>query len=232
MKIITKVIERKSGRLKIYGIQIGKLAIKKSAQSAKKPGLLSTILLFRDSKFGDWLPIWTWLIEHPEGLFLIDTGLTKEVREDDYFKDLDFISKYYFEKQMIYEVDSKDGHFVIYPIPSSNGIKLTTRYQAFLQRFPNLVNRIPLNYLASYICITKYLLSRIRKELSQNLSVDHNSMFLQQFIRVHKSYLVAIGKITTIEDNELIIQDFRIPISRNYKEEVLKKVLQGRLWRK
>ena len=27
----------------------------------------------------------------------------------------------------------------------------TTRYKEFHQRFPNLVNRIPLNYLASYI---------------------------------------------------------------------------------
>ena len=42
-----------------------------------------------------------------------------------------------------------------------------TRYVQFHDRFPNLVNRIPLNYLASYIGITKHSLSRIRKELSE-----------------------------------------------------------------
>ncbi len=40
-----------------------------------------------------------------------------------------------------------------------------TRYLEFFNRFPNLANRIPLNYLASYIGVTKHSLSRIRKEL-------------------------------------------------------------------
>ena len=43
----------------------------------------------------------------------------------------------------------------------------TTRYLNFHNRFPNLVNRIPLNYLASYIGVTKHSLSRIRKEISK-----------------------------------------------------------------
>jgi len=42
-----------------------------------------------------------------------------------------------------------------------------TRYLEFFKRFPNLANRIPINYLASYIGITKHSLSRIRKELSK-----------------------------------------------------------------
>jgi len=42
-----------------------------------------------------------------------------------------------------------------------------TRYLEFFKRFPNLANRIPLNYLASYIGITKHSLSRIRKEISK-----------------------------------------------------------------
>ncbi len=41
-----------------------------------------------------------------------------------------------------------------------------TRYLEFFNRFPNLVNRIPLNYLASYIGVTKHSLSRIRKEIA------------------------------------------------------------------
>ncbi|NDI98734.1 Crp/Fnr family transcriptional regulator [Flavobacterium sp. LaA7.5] len=38
-----------------------------------------------------------------------------------------------------------------------------TRYTEFLQKFPNLVNRIPLSYIASYLGITQSTLSRIRK---------------------------------------------------------------------
>ena len=42
-----------------------------------------------------------------------------------------------------------------------------TRYLEFFKRFPTLANRIPLNYLASYIGITKNSLSRIRNELNK-----------------------------------------------------------------
>ncbi|WP_405207200.1 Crp/Fnr family transcriptional regulator [Aquimarina sp. LLG6339-5] len=42
-----------------------------------------------------------------------------------------------------------------------------TRYLEFHKRYPTLVNRIPLNYLASYIGVTKHTLSRIRKEISR-----------------------------------------------------------------
>lgn len=41
----------------------------------------------------------------------------------------------------------------------------TTRYLNFLERFPNLANRVPLSYLASYLGITQSSLSRIRKSI-------------------------------------------------------------------
>ncbi|PJR04051.1 Crp/Fnr family transcriptional regulator [Avrilella dinanensis] len=40
-----------------------------------------------------------------------------------------------------------------------------TRYLDFLQNFPNLANRVPLVYIASYLGITATSLSRIRKNI-------------------------------------------------------------------
>jgi CRP-like cAMP-binding protein len=37
------------------------------------------------------------------------------------------------------------------------------RYEYFLVKFPNLINRIPLKYVASYLGITNHSLSRIRR---------------------------------------------------------------------
>ncbi|HLW19408.1 MAG TPA: Crp/Fnr family transcriptional regulator [Cyclobacteriaceae bacterium] len=39
----------------------------------------------------------------------------------------------------------------------------TTRYLEFMVKYPTLVNRIPLSYIASYLGITQQSLSRIRK---------------------------------------------------------------------
>ena len=42
----------------------------------------------------------------------------------------------------------------------------TTRYLKFLEIFPNVVNRVPLSFVASYLGITQSSLSRIRKNIS------------------------------------------------------------------
>lgn len=42
----------------------------------------------------------------------------------------------------------------------------TTRYLEFIDKYPQLINRIPLSYLASYLGITQSSLSRIRKNIS------------------------------------------------------------------
>lgn len=39
------------------------------------------------------------------------------------------------------------------------------RYLSFIEKFPNIANRIPLSYLASYLGITQSSLSRIRKNI-------------------------------------------------------------------
>lgn len=41
----------------------------------------------------------------------------------------------------------------------------TTRYLMFLEIYPNVVNRVPLSYVASYLGITQSSLSRIRKNI-------------------------------------------------------------------
>lgn len=41
----------------------------------------------------------------------------------------------------------------------------TTRYLMFLDIYPNVVNRVPLSYIASYLGVTQSSLSRIRKNI-------------------------------------------------------------------
>lgn len=79
------------------------------------------------------------------------------------------------------------------------------------------------NYVVIYTSKGKYMTLLYLKNLEQNL--DSRS-----FIRVHKSYIVAIDKIDAIEGNEISLQSHRIPISRIYREQVLKQVVQNKLW--
>jgi DNA-binding LytR/AlgR family response regulator len=50
-----------------------------------------------------------------------------------------------------------------------------------------------------------------------------------RFIKTHKSYLVAIDKIEVIDNQLIKINNFAIPISRNFKERVLSVTLEERV---
>jgi DNA-binding LytR/AlgR family response regulator len=50
------------------------------------------------------------------------------------------------------------------------------------------------------------------------------------FLRVHKSYIVAVDKIDGVAQHEIQIRSHTIPLSRNYKKEVLPKILGNNLW--
>jgi len=49
-----------------------------------------------------------------------------------------------------------------------------------------------------------------------------------QFVKTHKSYIVAASRIDSIEGNEIRIDQHSIPISRNLKDEVMEKLLKGK----
>jgi DNA-binding LytR/AlgR family response regulator len=53
-----------------------------------------------------------------------------------------------------------------------------------------------------------------------------------RFIRTHKSYIVAAGKVESIEGNEITMGAYHIPISRTERETVLQQLIQNRLLRR
>jgi len=81
------------------------------------------------------------------------------------------------------------------------------------------------NYVIIHTTKGKYITLLYLKNVEQYLEG-------QAFMRVHKSYIVAIPKIEAIDNNELLIQDHRIPISRNFKDRVLKQIVDDKLWKK
>jgi DNA-binding LytR/AlgR family response regulator len=53
----------------------------------------------------------------------------------------------------------------------------------------------------------------------------------EEFVKIHQSYLVNYSKITAIEGNGIKIGDKSLPISRNYRDMVMKIVHQRLLKR-
>ncbi len=80
------------------------------------------------------------------------------------------------------------------------------------------------NYITIYTRKGKYITMHYLKTLEENYLND------QLFIRVHKSYIVSVNKIESIQGNEIFIDTHRIPISRNYREQVIQQVVMNKLW--
>lgn len=56
-----------------------------------------------------------------------------------------------------------------------------------------------------------------------------NQLPKDQFMKVHKSYIVSIPQVKAIEGNEILIAQTRIPISRTLKDDVVNHILGNKL---
>jgi DNA-binding LytR/AlgR family response regulator len=71
-------------------------------------------------------------------------------------------------------------------------------------------------YVAYYTIHGRLLSLGSLKQLEEELPSD-------RFVRIHKSYLVALDKARTLEGNFVKIQEVPLPIGANYKEELLNR---------
>jgi N-acyl homoserine lactone hydrolase len=69
-------------KVNIHAIQTGTVDIK-TAHRVRKPGGL--IRVFADSTWTEWLPIYAWVIDHPEGTIVVDTGETSKSSDPNYY---------------------------------------------------------------------------------------------------------------------------------------------------
>jgi DNA-binding LytR/AlgR family response regulator len=80
----------------------------------------------------------------------------------------------------------------------------------------------------NYVCIhtagEKYMTLTPMRSLEEQLPAGN-------FLRIHKSYIVAIAKIRSLSGNEVTVGQTRIPVSKNYKDELM-KIIDGKLIRK
>ena len=78
------------------------------------------------------------------------------------------------------------------------------------------------NYVAIYTDQKKFISYLTFHSIEEHLPSN-------RFVKTHKSYIVAMNKVESIEGNEIKIGAHRIPISRTEKEAVLEKLLQNKL---
>jgi glyoxylase-like metal-dependent hydrolase (beta-lactamase superfamily II) len=72
--------------MRIHAIQTGTVAVKKSQRDGTRGnGYMRLVNTMLDDQWTEPLPIFAWVIEHSEGIIVIDTGETSRVSQKGYF---------------------------------------------------------------------------------------------------------------------------------------------------
>ena len=80
------------------------------------------------------------------------------------------------------------------------------------------------NYSCIHTAGEKYMTLTPMRSIEEQLPAG-------SFLRIHKSYIVAIGKIRSLTGNEVTVGQAKIPVSKNYKDELM-KIIDGKLIKK
>src|SRR5215211_9123572 len=70
--------------VRVHAIQTGTVSIKELQRDGQGRGRRNLLRVLADSRWTEPLPILAWLVEHPEGLIVVDTGETSRVSEPGY----------------------------------------------------------------------------------------------------------------------------------------------------
>jgi len=106
---ISTSVKVKGKDVKVHGLCTGTVAVKTSFRAKKGAGDLAKLNILLDSHYTDYLPIWVWVIEHPDGIILIDTGENAEINNiDRYLKKESWAHRYPFKHAAKFGITEQD----------------------------------------------------------------------------------------------------------------------------
>jgi N-acyl homoserine lactone hydrolase len=84
--IITATYQSNGKDIKVHAVQTGLISVKKNFLTKKGVGPISKVNILLGRQYADFMPVWVWVIEHPEGIMVIDTGDIEEADHNDFYK--------------------------------------------------------------------------------------------------------------------------------------------------
>lgn len=93
-RIQTGIFKLRGEDIKVHGIQTGSVAVKKNFRTKKGRGLFSKINILIGQEYTEYLPIWVWVVEHPEGVIVIDTGEIEAAMHAEFYAGVSRESKF------------------------------------------------------------------------------------------------------------------------------------------
>ena len=106
---VTTTVHLRGKEVKVHALCTGTVAVKKNFRTKSGIGELAKINILLDSHYTEYMPIWVWVIEHPEGLMIVDTGEISAIgNQDKYLAEESRFMRYFFKHGAKFDVNETD----------------------------------------------------------------------------------------------------------------------------
>jgi DNA-binding LytR/AlgR family response regulator len=115
-------------------------------------------------------------------------------------------------------------YFEIYTKPESIIVEGDTSNDFMFVRSDRIMVKIDFNdivYIESYSDYIKIHLAEKTIVTRETISAIEAKLPKEKFIRIHRSYIIALSQIKSFTNEQIAISNKSLPISRSYKKEVL-----------
>lgn len=92
----------------IHLISTGAVAVKTKFRENRHQGFRALLSFLLDKNFTEWMPVYVLIIEHEEGIFIIDAGEIVEVNDKDYFKSSGIIANWFDKTQFRFSMEKEE----------------------------------------------------------------------------------------------------------------------------
>ena len=130
--------------------------------------------------------------------------LVKPVSYAKFLKSINKIQQVLGPKEQVAPEQENNNYIFINPGVKGKMIKIDYNDIIYIQGLKN--------YVVIYVTTEKYITYLTMKELEEVLISSH-------FLRIHKSYIINVNKIKSIEGNTVILSEhLKLPLGSNYKD--------------
>jgi N-acyl homoserine lactone hydrolase len=82
---VPEIVTQRFGAVTVHAVHTGWVRVKAAHRDLHGPIALRTFSILRDRTWTPWMPVTVYVIEHPEGVFLVDAGLSERMLDPEHF---------------------------------------------------------------------------------------------------------------------------------------------------
>jgi len=106
---VTTELKLHGRAIKVHALCTGAVAVKRAFRTQKGVGPFSKLNILLDNQYTDYLPIWVYVIEHPDGLIVVDTGENARINHiDSYLSNESALDRFQFKHAAKFDIDEND----------------------------------------------------------------------------------------------------------------------------